>query len=74
MFHVLLFFQFYMDRFNSILRYLKRKKPEKDEENNASGSGVDYNINKCQRDGGNEGESNIHSKSEGNEPGGGSIF
>ena len=65
------FFQFYMDRFNSILRYLKRKESEKDRENNASGSGVGSNINECQRDWGNEGKSNIHSKSGGNEPGGG---
>ena len=65
------FFQFYMDRFNSILRYLKRKKSEKDRENKTSGSGVGSNINECQRDGGNESEYNIHNKSGGNEPGGG---
>jgi len=46
---------------------LKRKQPEKGRENNASNSEVGSNINKCQRDGGNEGESNVHSKSEGNE-------
>ena len=52
-----------MDRSNSILQYLKRKQLEKGEENNASGSGIGSNINECQRDGGNEGESNVHSKS-----------
>ena len=57
-----------MDRFNSFLRYLKRKQPEKGGENNASGGGVGSNINECQRDGGNEGEYNIHSKSRGNGP------
>ena len=63
------FFQFYTDRFNSILRYLKRKQPEKGRENNASGSGVGSNVNECQRDGGNESESNTH-KSGGNGPSG----
>ena len=59
-----------MDRSNSILRYLKRKQSEKGGENNANGSGVGSNINECQRDGGNEGESNTH-KSGGNGPSGG---
>jgi len=45
------FFFFSFILINSILRYLKRKKPEKGEENNASDSGVGSNINKCQRDG-----------------------
>ena len=60
-----------MNRSNSILRYLKWKQHEKDRENKASGSGVGSNINECQRHQGNKGESNIHSKSRGNEPSGG---
>ena len=50
---------------------MKRKQPKKGVENNASGSGVGSNTNECQRDGGNDGESNIHSKSGGNGPSGG---
>ena len=64
-FHVLFFFHSYIDWSNSILRYLKKKQPKKGGENNASGSGVGSNINECQRDEGNECESNIHSKSGG---------
>lgn len=60
-----------MDQSDSILRYLKKKQLEKGGENNASGSGVGSNINECQRDRENEGESNIHSKSGGNGPSGG---
>jgi len=37
---IIFFVQFNMDRTNSILRYLKRKNPEKDEENVVSDSGV----------------------------------
>ena len=59
-----------MDRSNSILRYLKRKQSQDGGENNANGSGVGSNINECQRDGGNESESNTH-KSGGNGPSGG---
>ena len=60
-----------MDRSNSILRYLKRKQPE---ENTASGSGIGSNINECQRDGGNEDESNVHSKSGDNGLNGSQFF
>ena len=47
------------------------KQPEKGGENNASGSGVGSNINECQWDRGNEGESNIYRKSGDNGPSGG---
>jgi len=62
------YFLVYMDRSNSILRYLKRKQPGK---GNASGSEVSSDINEYQRNGENESESNIHSKSGGNESSGG---
>ena len=51
-----------MDQTNAILRYLKRKHPEKDEENVASGSGLSSNNNNSQKDGKIEGQLDMHDK------------
>jgi len=64
-------FQFNMNRSTFILKYLKRKQPEK---GNSRGSGVGLNINECQRDGENEGESIIHSKTGDIEPSRGQSY
>ena len=48
-----------MDWTNSILRYLKRKNREKDEENVASDSGAGSNVNNSEQM---ESQSDIHDK------------